>query len=203
MQKMEKKRIILNVVVGLILFVCLTTILRTTIFDMHASTLSKNVATRDEIVLVNETTIQPNTQVTVQPTTQAATKQTETEVSTHPVETTVPTTEEETTEVREHWDGPVLNPNAGVVEGPSGKETYYNLDMTGVVSIMKSCGYDYEYWIRDDGVKMYGDYVMCAANLDVHPRGTLVESSLGTAIVCDTGGFAESNPNQLDIATNW
>lgn len=201
--KMEKKRIILNVVIGTIIFVCLTTILRTTIFDMHASTLSKNVATRDEIVLVNETTIQPNTQVTVQPTTQAATKQTETEVSTHPVETTVPTTEEETTEVREHWDGPVLNPNAGVVEGPSGKETYYNLDMTGVVSIMKSCGYDYEYWIRDDGVKMYGDYVMCAANLDVHPRGTLVESSLGTAIVCDTGGFAESNPNQLDIATNW
>ena len=44
---------------------------------------------------------------------------------------------------------------------------------------------------------------MCAANLDVHPRGSLVETSLGTAIVVDTGGFADSNPNQIDIAVNW
>lgn len=194
---MKKKQRIIQMCVGIITFLCLATALKTTLFDMHASTLG--VATEDEagIVLINtETTY---TQTTVQPTTQRPT-----EVSSTPsVETTVPTTEEETTEVRNRWNGPVLNPNAGVVEGPSGKETYYNLDMSGVVSIMKSCGYDYEYWEREDGVKMYGDYVMCAANLDVHPRGSLVESSLGTAIVCDTGGFAESNPNQLDIATNW
>mgnify|MGYP007070221127 CR=1 FL=1 len=82
-------------------------------------------------------------------------------------------------------------------------EILINLDMSGVVSIMHGYGYDYEYWEREDGVKMFGAYVMCAANLDVHPRGSLVESSLGTAIVCDTGGFAESNPNQLDIAVNW
>lgn len=50
---------------------------------------------------------------------------------------------------------------------------------------------------------MYGDYVMVAADLNTHPRGSLVESSLGTAIVVDTGGFAASNPNQLDIATAW
>ena len=101
------------------------------------------------------------------------------------------------------WDGPVLDAYVGTVEGPSGKETYYNLDMSGIIEIMRSMGNTDEYWIREDGCKMLGDYIMCAANLDVHPRGTLVESSLGTCIVCDTGGFAAANPNQLDIATNW
>ena len=44
---------------------------------------------------------------------------------------------------------------------------------------------------------------MVAANLGVHPRGSLVETSLGTGIVVDTGGFAEGNPTQLDIAVDW
>lgn len=101
------------------------------------------------------------------------------------------------------WTGPVLNSYAGTVQGPSGKETYYNLNMSGVIRIMQNLGYDYTYWVRDDGCKMYGDYIMCAANLNVHPRGSLVETSLGTAIVCDTGGFAYYNTTQLDIATTW
>ena len=87
--------------------------------------------------------------------------------------------------------------------GPSGKETYYNLNMNGVVNIMRRMGNTDEYWVRDDGCKMLGDYIMCAANLRVHPRGSLVESSLGTCIVCDTGGFASRNSNQLDIAVTW
>lgn len=104
------------------------------------------------------------------------------------------------------WNGAVLTRSAGTVIGPSGKETYYNLDMSGVVSIMRNLGYDstnYPYWVRSDGCKMLGDYIMCAANLNVHPRGTLVQSSLGMCIVCDTGGFAYSNTTQLDIATTW
>ena len=101
------------------------------------------------------------------------------------------------------WSGPVLNRSNGTVQGPSGKETYYNLNMNGVVNIMRGMGNNDEYWVREDGCKMLGDYIMCAANLSVHPRGSLVESSLGTCIVCDTGGFAYSNPNQLDIAVNW
>lgn len=116
------------------------------------------------------------------------------------VTTTTPTVQSSS------WDGPVLTPSAGVVYGPSGKETYYNLDMSGVISIMRGMGFDeanYPYWVREDGVKMLGSYCICAANLDVHPRGTLVESSLGTCLVCDTGGFAYSNPNQLDLATAW
>jgi hypothetical protein len=102
-----------------------------------------------------------------------------------------------------NWDGPVLNRSNGSIYGPSGKETYYNLPMGGVVSIMRGMGNYDEYWVRDDGCKMLGDYIMCAANLSVHPRGSLVECSLGLCIVCDTGTFAAGNPNQLDIAVNW
>ena len=114
-----------------------------------------------------------------------------------------PAADTETVDDKVFWDGPVLTPWAGTVEGPSGKETYYNLDMSGVVDIMRSMGNEDPYWVREDGCKMLGDYIMCAANLDVHPRGSLVESSLGTCIVCDTGGFAYYNPTQLDIAVPW
>ena len=44
---------------------------------------------------------------------------------------------------------------------------------------------------------------MCAANLSLRPKGTIVESSLGMAIVVDTGGFAASNPTQLDMCVDW
>lgn len=101
------------------------------------------------------------------------------------------------------WNGSVLTPASGVNYGPSGKETYYNLDMSGVISIMRGMGNTDQYWVREDGCKMLGNYIMVAANLNVHPRGSLVETSLGTGIVCDTGGFAYGNPNQLDIATAW
>ncbi|MDI9539988.1 MAG: hypothetical protein QM204_00740 [Bacillota bacterium] len=102
-----------------------------------------------------------------------------------------------------NWKGKVLNAYLGVVTGPNGKETYYNLNMNGVLAIMRRMGNTDKYWIRDDGVKMLGDYVMVAANLDLYPRGSLVECSLGIGIVCDTGGFAKRNPTQLDIAVNW
>ena len=99
-----------------------------------------------------------------------------------------------------------LTKKIGVFNGPSGKETYYNLPMGGVISIMRSLGYteeEYPYWVRDDGVKMFGNYVMVAANLEIRPKGTILECSLGTAIVVDTGGFASHNIEQLDIAVNW
>ena len=76
--------------------------------------------------------------------------------------------------------------------------------MSGVVRIMQNMGYNnYSYWVRDDGAKMFGPYIMVAANLEIRPRGTILETSLGTAMVCDTGSFAQSNPRQIDIAVNW
>ena len=101
------------------------------------------------------------------------------------------------------WKGPVLSKRSGTIIGPSGKETYYNLNMAGVVNIMRRMGNEDEYWVREDGVKMLGDYVMVAANLNLRPRGSLIETSLGMGIVCDTGGFAARNPTQLDIAVSW
>jgi peptidoglycan hydrolase CwlO-like protein len=104
------------------------------------------------------------------------------------------------------YSGTVLSKSRGSVMGPSGKETYYNLNMGGVVSIMRSLGYsaeEYPYWVRSDGCKMLGNYIMVAANLSIRPKGTIVQTSLGAGIVCDTGGFASSNAYQLDIATNW
>lgn len=102
-------------------------------------------------------------------------------------------------------DDPLTAPK-GTTNGPSGKETWYNLDMSGVVSKMRNLGFDeakYPYWVRDDGVKMLGSYAMVAADLNIRPRGTILETSLGLGIVCDTGEFAKTNNMQLDIAVNW
>ena len=101
------------------------------------------------------------------------------------------------------WSGEVLNRSNGIVVGPIGKESYYNLRMNRVVQIMKDKGYDYEYWVRSDGVKMFGPYVMVAADLSIYPKGSLVECSLGTGIVCDTGDFVYTTDRALDIAVSW
>ena len=112
-----------------------------------------------------------------------------------------------------NWDGPALSTKLGRIKGPSGgEETYYDADciskagMNNVVSHMREMGFseeEYPYEIREDGVRTLGNYVMVAADLSIHPRGSFVETSLGIGIVCDTGDFTNSNPNQLDIATNW
>lgn len=95
---------------------------------------------------------------------------------------------------------------SGVHYGPSGRETYYNLPMENIVSHMRRRGYDemqYPYWIREDGIHMLGGYVMVAADLSSRPRGTILETSVGMAIVCDTGSFVAKYPDGIDIATNW
>ena len=102
-----------------------------------------------------------------------------------------------------HNSGPHLTRQCGVFQGPSGRETYYNLPMGRVIQYMEALGYSYRYWVREDGVKMYGQYVMCAADLSIRPKGTILETSLGKAIVCDTGGFTRTCPYGLDIATAW
>ena len=101
---------------------------------------------------------------------------------------------------------PHLTKSGGVFDGPSGRETYYNLPMGRCISIMRDMGYgveDYPYWVREDGAKMLGEYVMCAAELNSRPKGTILETSLGMAIVVDTGSFAVSNPTGIDLATDW
>lgn len=99
-----------------------------------------------------------------------------------------------------------LTAYGGVYYGPSGRETYYNLKMDLVVYYMRELGYDeedYPYWIREDGCKMLGNYIMVAANWSIRPKGTILETSLGTAIVVDTGSFVSDYPEGIDIAVDW
>ena len=80
------------------------------------------------------------------------------------------------------------------------QETYYDLPMSIVMSF---CGKS-SYTVRDDGAKVDEDgYVLVAANLSRYPRCSVVETSLGPGKVYDTGGFAASNPEQFDLATDW
>ena len=105
-----------------------------------------------------------------------------------------------------NWNGRRISRSAGSIMGPSGKETYYNLNMAVCVRVMRRMGFseaEYPYEVRADGVKTLGGYVMVAANLGIRPKGTLIETSVGTGIVVDTGGFAKRNKTQLDIAVNW
>lgn len=102
-----------------------------------------------------------------------------------------------------NYSGDVLTKSVGVVYGPSGRETYYNLPMNNCIRYMKDLGYDYEYWVRNDGVKMYGNYIMVAGNTNVYPKGTIIQTSLGLGIICDHCEAAEWGISNLDIAVTW
>ena len=97
----------------------------------------------------------------------------------------------------------MLTAKLGRVQFQGHDETFYNLPMGNVVRTAISKGIVSDYWERKDGCKMYGKYIICAANYNVHPYGSLVETSRGLGITLDTGDFAKSNPGQIDIATNW
>ena len=99
------------------------------------------------------------------------------------------------------WEGSVLTKSSGVNYGPLGRETYYNLPMGRCIDIMRSYGYsveEYPYWVRDDGVKMMGDYVMVAANTSLYSKGTIIPTSLGMAIVVD-----HCPSGAIDICVTW
>lgn len=104
------------------------------------------------------------------------------------------------------WDGPILTKEKGGNMGPAGRETYYNLNMNGCIATMRRLGYseeEYPYWVREDGAKMLGRYVMIAANWKIRPLGTIIETSLGWSIVVDTGDFVAEYPYGVDIAVDW
>lgn len=89
----------------------------------------------------------------------------------------------------------ILTPSSGVNWFNGRKETYYNLNMAGVVSNAHAMGIDGDYWVRGDGVKMYGGYVIVAAQM---AKGTIIQTSLGTGIILD---YCQAGT--IDIAVNW
>jgi len=81
------------------------------------------------------------------------------------------------------------------------RETYYDLDMH---TVAENCGNGGIYTIRADGVKVdRNGYILIAANLARYPRCSIVQTSLGAAMVYDTGGFVSRYPDGYDIATDW
>lgn len=88
-----------------------------------------------------------------------------------------------------------LTQSSGVYYYGGRKETYYNLDMGNIVLNAQALGIQGDYWIRNDGVKMYGDYVIVASQ---DRKGTIIETSLGTGIVLDY-----CPAGTVDIATTW
>ena len=207
---MEKRKQIILVV---LFVVCVLFLILATIAGKAIAADKENADTTTTTTTTIATTTTPaattvatakttkTTKKAVAPTTAKAKKKAATTATTTaPTETTTTTT---TTTASPYWDGPVLTPSNGRIEGPSGQETYYNLDMSGVLNIMYANGFSGDYWVREDGCKMFGQYIMVAADLSIRPRGSIVQTSLGWGIVCDTGTFTYSNPYQLDIATCW
>ena len=80
-------------------------------------------------------------------------------------------------------------------------EKYYNLSMQRVVKRAQNMGIPCEYWVRDDGVKMFGPWVIVAAHPSV-TRYTRIQTSLGEGIVLDYHTVKDGR-TLLDIATTW
>ena len=94
----------------------------------------------------------------------------------------------------------VRNPK---VEGPTGIETYFNEDVS---TLVEDTGYIGEYWETEDGIKMYGEYIICKARYDsneYHPNlpvGTVIPTTLGVAWVCSND--VDDNMD-ICVAVTW
>ena len=94
----------------------------------------------------------------------------------------------------------VLTASLGRVTFQDHTETWYDLPMGKVVQRAQDMGIPAEMWIREDGVKMFGPWVIVAA----HPskiRYSRVGTSLGEGIILDT--HTADDTELIDIATDW
>ena len=123
------------------------------------------------------------------------------------------------------WASGYLTGGAGTVvytgaDGRLTKETWCDLNPNNLARLMREDhGIELDFWIREDGVYMYGDYVMVAADIPhmdgteqaaEYRKGDLVQTSLGTGMVVDLCGMAElTRKGQTDydvwydIYTDW
>lgn len=95
----------------------------------------------------------------------------------------------------------ILTAALGRIQNGDHIETWYNLRMDKVIERAGSIyGITDAYAVREDGVKTYNGLVICAADWNVYPFGSLVETTLGTGIVLDTH---TTQGTVIDIATSW
>lgn len=94
----------------------------------------------------------------------------------------------------------ILTASLGRIQFGTHTETWYDLPMDKVIANAQAAGIPCEYSVREDGVKMFGQWVIVASHPSV-TRYTLVDTSLGQGIVLDrhTAGDTEL----YDIATSW
>lgn len=97
----------------------------------------------------------------------------------------------------------ILTMRSGVNVFEGHKETYYNLPMRKVCDRAANNGLIADYSESEDGLKMYGPFVIVAADWNVHPYGSIVNTSRGIGIVLDTGDFAKTDNQIIDIAVTW
>lgn len=86
-----------------------------------------------------------------------------------------------------------LNPRVGVVYFNGHKETYYSQKVLPGGGLRIPGRH-----VASDGTVRDGNGYLCLASSD-HPKGTVVETSLGTGIVYDTGCAS----GVIDIYTDW
>lgn len=183
---------------------------KTVVEDVHNddSTTNTEVLETTEDVATDSNAYPGSSGHIEESTTEATTEATIEEVTTEEVTTEATTeyVEEPTTEVTYTYAGTKLSKTVGRNHFNGHDETFYNLDMSLVVKYMRDAGFSEDecpHWVREDGCKMLGDYIIIASNLERYPKGTLRETSLGMGIVCDTGTFANTKPEDVDIATTW
>ena len=92
----------------------------------------------------------------------------------------------------------------GKYEGVCGTETYYDytiMCMDIVIHTAREYGYaedEYPFHINEYGCCMLGDYIMCFADYNTYPYGSILDTSLGKGIVIDVG-----DEGVIGIYTNW
>ena len=94
----------------------------------------------------------------------------------------------------------ILTASLGRVTYNGHTETWYDLPMQNVIQRAQDIGIPAESWIREDGVKMFGPWVIVAS----HPsktRYSLVQTSLGEGIILDRHEMPDTE--LYDIATDW
>ena len=95
----------------------------------------------------------------------------------------------------------VLTAQMGTINYNGHRETWYDLKMDRVVKRANAYyGIKDVYEVREDGVKTYNGFVICAVHKSV-PYGTLIDTSKGVGIALDYHTMKDSSA--VDIATDW
>ena len=94
----------------------------------------------------------------------------------------------------------VLTASLGRIQFQDHTETWYNRPMGKVVQRAKDMGIPAEYWVREDGVKMFGPWVILASHPSV-TRYTRIQTSLGEGIILDR--HCVDDPDLYDVAVSW